>query len=463
MNDDELTITHSKGNMASYAFGTLVNEFMAMAFSAFTFFYYEAEIGLSSWLVGIGYVIFAIWNAVNDPIVGYICDRPFFFTRKWGRRFPWILIGGFGYVLSYILIFTPPALNPRENPFALFLWLVFTICLYDTFASIYWVNYSALFPDKFRTVEERRTATGFNIFIGVFGSAFGAIIPPLIIVFGDLKSYLLQAWIVTMIGVIGVSLAIAGCREDKQLVEEYLSTHEQLKRESFFKELGIALKQRTFVVFVFLLFCYQVMIRSMTASIPYAVRFILKMEASAVTIIMAGFLISVLIFTPAWVKFAHKLNDNRKVALITGGILTALTTPFIFINEYVQFIIVMVLWGIPLGGFWAMQMPILGDVIDESVVKTGKRKEGIYNGFQQFFSRLAIVAQALSFSIVHVMTGFVEGSPTQTPLAEWGIHVHLAVVPMVAMIIGLLIFYRFYDLTPEKIRINQLKILKIEE
>lgn len=455
MENNEVQIKHSNLNMASYGFGTLVNEFMAMAFSAFTFFYYEAEIGLSSWLVGLGYVIFAIWNAVNDPLIGYLTERPFKFTRKWGRRFPWIVLGGFPYVLSYILIFSPPSVDPKTDAWILFLWLVITICLYDTFASLMWVNYSSLFPDKFRSSDERRTATGFSIFIGVFGSAFGAIIPPLLIIFGDLRSYLIQAWVVSAIGCIAVALSLPGTREDKILVEAYLSSHKQIEKPSFFNELIRAMKQKTFVALILLLLCYQVMIRSMTASIPYAVRFILKTEASAVTLIMAGFLISVLIFTPLWVKISHKLNDNRKLALITGGTLTALTTPLIFVNTNFGYILSMVLWGIPLGGFWAMQMPLLADVIDESVVKTGTRREGIYSGFNQFFSRLAIVVQALSFATVHFFTGFVEGAAIQTPLAEWGIQVHLAVVPMIAMVVGLLIFYTFYDLTPQNIDEHQ--------
>ncbi len=66
--------------------------------------------------------------------------------------------------------------------------------------------------------------------------------------------------------------------------------------------------------------------------------------------------------------------------------------------------------------------------------------------------------QAMTFTIVHALTGFVEGAASQSELAVWGIRIHLAVVPMVFMIVGILIFWRFYDLTPEKVTENQLKI-----
>ena len=186
MENNEIKISHSKANMASYSFGTFLNEFIMMAFFAFTFFFYESEIGLDVWLVAFGYILFAIWNAVNDPIVGYLTDKPFKFTKKWGRRFPWLMLGGFPWVISYILIFMPPAVDPNTQQGALILvvWFVISMCIFDTFASIFWVNYASLFPDKFRSTEERRTANGFSIFIGVFGTVSGAVVPPLFITFG---------------------------------------------------------------------------------------------------------------------------------------------------------------------------------------------------------------------------------------------------------------------------------------
>jgi len=33
-------------------------------------------------------------------------------------------------------------------------------------------------------------------------------------------------------------------------------------------------------------------------------------------------------------------------------------------------------------------------VIDESIILTGKREEGLYNGIQMFFARFALIIQA---------------------------------------------------------------------
>jgi len=123
-------ITHSKRSMVSFGFGKFINEFFVMAFGALVFFFYERELHLDPVLAMIGYIIFALWNAVNDPLIGYLTDRPFKFTKKWGRRFPWVYIGGIPWIISYILIFTPPVVNPEEG-----MWIIFTCILRQNLSS----------------------------------------------------------------------------------------------------------------------------------------------------------------------------------------------------------------------------------------------------------------------------------------------------------------------------------------
>jgi Na+/melibiose symporter-like transporter len=110
-----------------------------------------------------------------------------------------------------------------------------------------------------------------------------------------------------------------------------------------------------------------------------------------------------------------------------------------------------------------MLAPVFADVIDESVAKAHKRQEGVYNGFLQFFGRLAILVQAMSFATVHTVTGFKEGQPLAAQLgsAIWGVHVHFALIPAIFMLIATIIFWKFYDLTPDKVKLNQEKIIEL--
>jgi len=457
-----LDIKHSKADMASYGFAKALSQFIGLAFTSFGFYYYESEIGLNILLVGLGYVIFAIYNAINDPLVGYLSDRPFKFTKKWGRRFPWIIIGGAGWIISYVLIFIPPNVDPISGAWILFAWLVFATCVFDTFASLFFVNFNSLFPDKFRTIEERRTANAIATPIGLVGTALAVILPPFFITFGDLRTYIIQAGVIVIVGFIILTLSIPGCREDQETIDRYLRTHDnKTERESFFGTMRIALKQKSFVVFIITYVLYMSLVNCVQVSVPYVVRFVLEKPASAIILISAGFLLGGVASIPFWIKLANKTNNNRKTILIAFVLLAISAAPLIFINSYIGMIIGMTLMGVGIGGTWVMLAPVLGDVIDESIVRTEKREEGIYSGFQQFFGRIAILIQAITFVVVHLLTGFVEGASTQSPEAVFGIHIHFALMPMIFMLIGCIIFWKWYDLTPEKAIANQNKVKEL--
>ncbi|MBA7536227.1 Melibiose carrier protein [subsurface metagenome] len=458
-----MEIQHSKLNMASYGFGKFLTEFMEMAFTVWLYSFYVRTIGVDSLIIGTAVVIYAIWNMVNDPLVGYLTNRPFKFTRKWGRRFPWIMIGGVAYLLSFVLIFTPPDVDPQSGAWIFFIWFIASTCIFDTFNSIFFVNFASLFPDKFRSVDERRKATGIQTPIGIIGVALGALLPPMIIVREEAATFVINAGVVIIIGFIVLMLSIPGIREDQITIDRYLDKHDIKDRTPFFKTLKMSLKQKSFLFFIITYTLYRSLVISFQASIPFFVEFILEEEEGIQTLLSAGFLIGALISSPLWAFIAQKTNNNKKVMLINSFLLTIFTIPFIFINSVSITFIVLILWGFGLGGFWTMLAPVFGDVINESVVNTQKREEGIFNGFLQFFGRLAILVQALSFASVHTITGFVEGGALidQPSSAIWGVHVHFALIPAVLMLIAVIIFWKFYDLTPDKVKLHQDKIIEL--
>jgi len=462
MEVSENEVKHSKLVYLSNGFGRFNDEFLSMAFGAFVFFFYETEIKLNVWLISLALIIFALYNAVNDPIIGYLTDRPFKFTKKWGRRFPWIMLGGFPWIICYVLLFSPPSQDPVEGAIVIFLWLIFATCLYDTFQSLYMVNFYALFPDKFRSIKERRSAASMGITVSVFGIVLGAIIPPLLITFGDIQSYTFMAIVVVIVGLIVILLAIPGIRDDKIYVNLYLEkVKDEPKRESFFKTMKTQIKQKNFRAYFIAFVFYQSMTACMIASLPYMVRYVFQMEAEATTLIMAGFLVGSLISFPLWWFIGHKIDDNRKTIIIAGVVMVIFTAPMTFINDYFIFVLAVVLWGFALGGFWILLDPILADVIDEQVIATGKRSEGITYGVRAFFGRFSLIAQALTFAIIHTLTGFNEQVETQSDLAIWGIQLHVGLIPMIFILISTLAFWKLYDLTAEKVKINKQKLAEL--
>ena len=55
-------------------------------------FYYETVVGFPTFLYFIGFTIFTVWDAFNELFAGILTDKTYSFTKRWGKRFPWVFI-----------------------------------------------------------------------------------------------------------------------------------------------------------------------------------------------------------------------------------------------------------------------------------------------------------------------------------------------------------------------------------
>ena len=70
---------------------------------------------------------------VNDPLIGWITDKKFGFTKRWGRRYPFFAIGAVSFVWIYLFIFTVPF----SDQIGMFVWLLVTICIFEFLYSLF--------------------------------------------------------------------------------------------------------------------------------------------------------------------------------------------------------------------------------------------------------------------------------------------------------------------------------------
>ncbi|MHA1688516.1 MAG: MFS transporter [Promethearchaeota archaeon] len=454
-------IYHSKKEMASMNVASIPIELIQGVLSVLVFFFYETELGLESLLAGAGITIYALYDAFNDPVIGFLTDRPFRWTRKWGRRFPFIAGFFIPMIFCFWLVFTPPAFVIGSQ-LGTFGWLVFSTCLFDTVESFFTVNFWALGPDKFRDQGERRLMATFEVYLGFVGVILSFVAPPLLINYGTTSSYSIMAAVC-----VGISLAcyifmIPGIRDDKPTIEHYLAHQEKQEKESFFKAAKSVLTHKNYLAFLCLYILYQAMIQTMQASVFYITRFVLKTEEEIVTIIILMLFIGSLISIPFWVRHTNKTGNNRKTYIIAAIFMAIFAVPLTFMENLTSILIFIFLYGVAFGGFWPLITPVYSDIIDESVVLSGRRRESTYGGFRQFFLNLARVIQAQTLAIVHTLTGFVEGSEKQTPLALMGLQLHFGLVPAIFIAIGVLIFWLFYDITPEKSQDLKSKLIEMK-
>ncbi|TFG05699.1 MAG: MFS transporter, partial [Promethearchaeota archaeon] len=318
------------------------------------------------------------------------------------------------------------------------------------------------FPDKFRESSERVSASAFVVYLGFLGVVGAFLIPGLFIDFGDIGSYVVMALVCVIISLVCFIFMIPGLRDDKDCVENYLAKCGEVEMESFSTVLKESLRQKSFKAFLIMYVLYSSLTALMTGSFIYFVRYVLQAEASVIALLMVALLLGGVISIPFWITLNKKMGDTRKV-MITGGLVmicfAALMSAF---TNLILALVVTFLYGFGLGGYWVMLDPVFSQVIDESIVNSEKRREGIYNGIRIVFSRIAGVIQVITLAFVHELTGFVEGAETQSTLAQIGIRLHMGLIPAIFMAIGILVFWKFFDITPEKAHHHKEEIIKLK-
>ena len=102
--------------------------------------FYTDFIGLDPLAFGLAYLLYGIWNAIDDPIIGYISDKAKPRERK-GKRLPFMkralplaLIG------MFLMIFVSPTLEELS----IFLLLVFGLFIYDIAVTFHFINFNSL-------------------------------------------------------------------------------------------------------------------------------------------------------------------------------------------------------------------------------------------------------------------------------------------------------------------------------
>lgn len=93
-----------------YGLGDTASNFFWKLFEYFLVFFYTDVFGISSKATGTMLLVTKIWDAINDPMMGYIADRT---HTSWGRFRPYLLWMALPLAITGILTFYVPNLGPQ--------------------------------------------------------------------------------------------------------------------------------------------------------------------------------------------------------------------------------------------------------------------------------------------------------------------------------------------------------------
>ena len=465
---EEQTSRYSNLTYLSFGMYQLAWTILVSSLGLFLYFYYHAVIGLDPLMILLATILLTFWYGLNDPLIGYLLDRNFKWTRKWGRRFPWIVICAAPWAFSIVLIFTAP--SAAINPWPAFFWFIMANAIYETLITTLDINITALRADKFRTESERRKYSFFFAPLDMIALALGFILPPLFIGFatGSL-SYTIMAIFIGAITLFFMILFIPSTREDKIIIDRYFDRH--YERLTFFKGIVKALKTKSFLAFLIQYSLFLTSTTILTAIIVYVINFII-LDPDMMMVLMAIFIIGAIVAVPLWQKVFKKLNNTKKYYVMGNLILVVVLFPATFFQGLIDLAIMMFIIGFAMSSVWTFGIPvILSNTQDDFVASTGVNQKGILLGAWGLLTILTSFIDELVIGIVFSATGFVGGIETYVELVAtvadvnlvlWGIRLLIGVIPASITLIGALIFWKFFPLTQEKILENKLKLKELK-
>ena len=405
--------------------------------------------GLSLELYGILLIIYGIWNAINDPLIGYYMDK---IKTKWGRRVPWIVIGIIPFTIGFIFLWW----IPYTEEILVFFHALIMLFLFDIGFTMTMTAWSALYTEMYEDEKERASIVAGKDTIAFISSMIGIILPLMI---ADAIGWPLTGLIFGITIPITMLLSLLGIKERK----EY-QIDEPLPIIAAFKE---TFSNKPFLIvtmtYAMLDFCF-----ALTMSIlPLYAIFILKMEVGMAGFSAIGVALGILASVPFWWKIYEKKGPKYGLAL-SMGIFCIGMIPLFLAEDFLSLTILALLPGFGAGGM-LMTEPAISAAIDYDELRIGKRREATYTGIMAFMARLSIVFSGFTLIIVKILTGFDPSNDYQSATALIGLRLTISIVPAICILIGLLIFkffpinYKAFCEQQEKLKIlHEQRLKKLE-
>lgn len=426
-----------------YGAGDIFGGGALMLIGFFYLFFMTEVAGLKPGLAGLVLLIGKGWDAISDPLMGWISDR----TRsRFGRRRVYFLAGIVPILVSFTLLWLIPPFSSQAGTFLFFLTVNI---LFNSVITMVMIPYNALIPELTGDYRERGSLTGFRMVFSNIASLAAAALPMLIVdAYADpATGYLVMGltfgaiFALPFIGVFLVSFERGG-QPAKTRFNLGGDITQTLANRTFRHLIGVYLP--TFLA-----------VDVISAVMVYYLTYVLgRGESMDLSIVLGLLLLSQTLFLPAYVKVAARWS--KQVSYLAGALIWIILMPVLFFlgfeTPFAMVLILAVLIGAGTAGAGFSPWAMFPDVLDVDELVTGKRRQGIYSGVMTFLRK---VSSALALAVVGWMidlSGYIQDLPetaSQPGSFIYMVRFLVAFFPILLLLAGIY-FSRRYGLTPER-------------
>lgn len=432
--------------------------------SSYLVFFGTAVLFLPGRLIGFIVAISVFWDAVSDPIMGYLSDG----TRsKWGKRHPYLAIGTISMAIGTYFLWT---IDPELSTGIKFTWIFLSVMSLKTFITVYITPYNALGAEMTTDYDGRSSIQAVKTVFFLL-SIFSVTAIFMIIFFKPTEAYTTgqlnpEAYERMALTVMAITL-IAGAITFFSTRSYHEDTTEEAKMNfnTFWKSVRIAWLARDYRRVV-LGYLFTNLASALIGSIGLHVfTYTFLMDNVDMGFIFGlQFLVSIA-SQPVWIAYSKRLD--KKHAVIHGLYLSIIgcliLAVMVFAREIVQLhyqwlYIYAIVIGFGTSGLFSLPLSMIADTVDIEEHLHGRRNEGVYFGLFNFGYKISQSLAIFLFGIFLDLIGFNSRLTTQSESTILWLGLALPIGSILAFIFARMAYHN-YSLDREKLKAVQAQLL----
>lgn len=402
-------------------------------------------VGLSPYWIGLIMLIARIWDAVTDPLMGYISDRT---SSRWGKRRIYLIFASPLVLVSMYLLFFPYNISDLGLRVTA---VLTSYLLFTTVQTSVMIPYYSLSSEVSSDYQQRASYNSYRLGFSIFSSILCVAVPGIIVgLFDETIGY--QVMSLSFGTLFFISVLLTGL-----YVQEEIQTKALVSKFNV-KDMVKPLVLKPFRQYLGMFLVLQMSMAIMSGLFFFYVDFYITKDLTAaqeptmVGLISAALMFSMqIVALPVYIKMIER--KGKTFAYRFGAILWIVTALFILIipaniNPVLLYLIA-ALMGFGISGPGLVPHTMYGDVVDAGQLYFNDRLDGQMSGFTNFINK---VAQAVGLALVMALiglAGFKERAPGADPIlsqpdsAMNAIKFIMALAPLVFMTIGILISLKY--------------------
>ncbi len=424
-----------------YAAPTLGNGFIFLLVFIYLMKFSTDVLLMAPATIGSIFGLSRIWDAVSDPMAGFLSDR----TRtRFGRRRPWMLASIIPVGAFFVMTWSPPRSLTGGD---LVLWMTLAIFGLFTALTLFQVPHTALGAELSPAYHERNRIFGYrNIGWGV-GSLLAPIGLYLLVTAPDPRATAtILAIVVALVSAGLMLIPVVGLRERPE--------HAEGGPPSPLRAVLDVARNPHARLLLLVFFIENMGTGAMAVLAPYVLEYVAGVP-KLMPFFFPLYFVPMIASIPFWMRAGRRIE--KKWLWVFSMSLSGLAFGGMFFigPDTLPFLGVMaVVAGIGGGGSQMLSLSIQADTVDWDELRTGQRKEGTYfaawNLVQK--SSAGVVAMITGFALE--AAGFVANAP-QSEDVKIAMRALFGLLPFVCYAVAIALFLRFRLTAREHARIRQ--------